>query len=181
MVKLFLDIIEQCIGPKPNGTRRVLILENEESDGVMLCRIVEVAGFEPDLYVSQRDAERAMRRFDFAAGIFDLKLLDGRGEEAQKIFEGKFREAPSMLVSGDKDALVKIVQGGVGVITSWKDQDSRLLKQAVERMLSRAKPATNGKRWTSKEVLLGLAILVATNYCTYKLCTSGVLPALKIP
>jgi len=149
-------------------------LENEDADAKMIARIVRRAKFEPDIYSSYRDAERAIQKYNFAAGIFDLRLQDGNGEDAQKIFEDEFGPGvPSMLISGNEQALLKIVQDGVAVIAAWKDDDYRMLGQAIERMLTRVTPSDREKRWTSKEVLLALACMALVSWLTYKACALG--------
>jgi DNA-binding NtrC family response regulator len=156
---LFLDIAEQFFGPKPDIVRKVLILEDDPNEGDILCGIVRDAGFEPDLFVSRRDAERSMDKCRYAAGIFDLKLQDGRGDAAQHIFQRKFPGAPTLIASGDQESILRIIQQGVSTSVVWKGNDFRAMEEAVKKLLQPPKPTQPTTRWTTREVILFLILL----------------------
>lgn len=166
-IDVFLDIVEKFFAPKVNGSKKVLVLENDQYDREALCSIVKSEGFEPVWFVSQYDAEHSMDSIVYAAGIFDLKLMNGSGAKAQATFELKFPEVPNIIVTGDHESVVKITQEGLSVV--WKGNDFKSMTRAVRQMLRPIKSNTSSNRWTTQEVLLFLAIIGFTNCGTWYL------------
>lgn len=179
-LELILDLLAPLLKPEKEVCRNVLILEDDETEGAILSRVVKSCGFQPMWFNSQRDAERAMEHDNFCFGIFDLRLPGGDGEVARRNFQTQFPDAPTLIVSGSYDALLKVIQSGVTVWAQWKGNDFRFVEATLRDILSRIKRNGNGNRWTSKEVLLFLLILAASNWGVWKLCQTGILVT-KLP
>lgn len=167
-VELFLDIAERFFAPKVEGSRKVLVLEDDYADREALCHIIRSEGFEPISFDSQYDAERSMNNIVYVAGIFDLKLTSGYGSKAQQTFELKFPDVPTLIVTGDRDAVLKLAQDGLAVVLKGTS-DFKSMTRAVRMMLRPIKATNATARWTTREVLLFLLIIALTNYGTWQL------------
>jgi len=118
---------------------KVIIIEDNEDDLLLIIMALENAGYEP-LYTcvqSRSELEDALRDRKWQLVISDHRLPNFSAPEALKVLKESGRNLPIIIVSGTMDEKLGaqlIANGAETYIEKW---DLKHLPLAVERALSR--------------------------------------------
>jgi signal transduction histidine kinase len=99
-----------------NKTLRLLLIEDEEDDALLMTRLLEKEGFDIDVHriQLQSEMESALENHDWDLIICDFRLPKFTGSDALKIYKKKAIDIPFILLSGTvgEEIAVEMMKAG---------------------------------------------------------------------
>lgn len=114
----------------------VLIVDDEESDRLLVRTILEEAGYELSFASSGEEAMKLYLRHSIDVVVTDIRMPHGDGIELISALKGLDRDASIVAVSGEERRRLDAAQGRGALVTLPKPFTREALLTAVEKACS---------------------------------------------
>jgi DNA-binding NtrC family response regulator len=143
--------LDRSIVPSDPGANRVLVVDDDLSQRMMLVRILRKHEFESAVAMSTEEARAQLESLDFALVISDLRMFAEDGIELVRYISDHYPDTYSIVVSGfaseeDGDAVRRA--GAYDLMTKPIDPD-RFVGKVKEALAHRAQTVAERRHKTN--------------------------------